>query len=64
MWFDKKTNSAIWDSLIDLQSIRERSMKGSFSMIKSLNSDGSMENNKKSNKASGGQDQEERFNMG
>jgi hypothetical protein len=64
MWFEKKTNAAIWDSLIDLQSIRERSMKGSFSMIKSLNGDGTLDNNKKSNKNSGGQEQEERFNIG
>lgn len=64
MWFDKKTNSAIWDNLIDLQSIRERSMKGSYSMIKSLNADGTADNNKKSNKASSGQEQEERFNIG
>ena len=60
MWFEKKANAAIWESLIDLQSIRQRNQKGTFSMIKSANG-GS--DDTKAGKASG-DPEPERFNIG
>jgi len=64
MWYDKKTNAAIWDSLIDLQSIRQRNLRGTFSMVKSANGEGGSDDIKNSKKTAGDQNQDERFNIG